>query len=120
MSVVEAFKIIAKRDNKRNDFVFQIGHNFPNQGSLKTIGPELKRDALLVANQTGLAATHNFCLLHVSASAINPILRLYLTVRTGQGASRMTYWAVEPNTNLPTFDLLLIPIMISSILLSFA
>ena len=37
---------------------------------------------------------------------------LHLTPRTGQGASRMTYWAVEPNTNLPTFDLLLIPIMI--------
>ena len=112
MSVVEAFKIIANRDNKRKNFVFQIGHDFPNQGSLKSIGSELKRDALLVTNQTGLAATHKCRLLHISASAVIPVLSLYLTARTGQGASRMTYWAVEPKTNLPTFDLLLIPIMI--------
>jgi len=61
MSVVEAFKIIANRDNKPNDFVFQIGHDFTNQESLKTIGLELKRDALLVTNQTGLKATHKWC-----------------------------------------------------------
>jgi len=48
------------------------------------------------------------------------VFHLHLTATTGQGASRMTYWAVEPNTILPTFDLLLTPIMISSILLSFA
>jgi hypothetical protein len=56
----------------------------------------------------------------VCVNPMNSVLRLYLTATTGQGASRITYWAVEPNTNLPTFDLLLTPIMISSILLSLA
>jgi hypothetical protein len=27
---------------------------------------------------------------------------------TGQGAFKMTYWAVEPNTSFPTFDLKII------------
>jgi hypothetical protein len=70
MSVVKAFKIIANGDDKCNDFVFQIDHDFRNQGSLKTIGSKLKRDALLVTNQTGLTATLKCCLLHASASAI--------------------------------------------------
>ena len=45
---------------------------------------------------------------------------VHLTASTGQGASRMTCCAVEPNTNFPTFDFFLTPIMISSISLFFA
>jgi len=85
----------------RNDPKFQTGY----AAKYSEIGPELKRDGFLVG---------------VCGNPMNSVLRLYLTATTGQGASRMTYWAVEPNTNLPTFDLLLTPIMISSILLSLA
>ena len=37
MSVVQAFKITANGANKCSDFVFQINHDFRNQGSLRTI-----------------------------------------------------------------------------------
>lgn len=43
---------------------------------------------------------------------------LHFTVRTGQGASRITCCAVEPKTNFPTFDFLFTPMMIMSALFS--
>jgi hypothetical protein len=39
----------------------------------------------------------------------------YFTETTGQGASRIIYWALEPKSNFPTFDFFTIPIKISSI-----
>jgi len=39
---------------------------------------------------------------------------------TGQGAFKMRYWTVEPNTSFPTFDLFRTPMIISSILFSSA
>jgi len=44
---------------------------------------------------------------------------IHLTATTGHGAIKMIYCALDPNMSFPTFDLLLTPIMISSISLSF-
>jgi len=44
----------------------------------------------------------------------------YFTLTTGQGAFKITNWAVEPKTNLPTLDRRRTPMIISSIPFSLA
>jgi hypothetical protein len=44
----------------------------------------------------------------------------YRIATTGQGALSKMYWAVDPNTSLPTLEVFLIPIKIISMSLSLA
>ena len=47
-------------------------------------------------------------------SFLNGLESDYFIVTTGQGALMIIYWALEPNSNLPTFDRRLMPMTISS------
>ena len=117
---MRVFQTIQKNANcvyERDDVVFQINQDYAKLRNFEYSPLENKTIWAFVTNQSDLVVPIQAV---IKVKPMNSVLRPYLTAKTGQGASRITYCAVEPNTNFPTFDLLLTPIITSSISFSSA